>query len=365
MSFQTQIEDYIGTPVLADTTFMTDSLTTGARILVDVLASKGSDKLDLYATDKTDAGSGVDVTAGKPISAHKSYRGAKRILVEMRASALDADSIHYAISTDPSWHIEKTKAYVLPSGGTVRWVAYPSVLFSASTITNFPPEGYPAVVLYASVQYQIRNISDLLRTTLSSIAFTPPTNVTPPAAPSFTYTDAVGGIVTLSNVNVSKILTFIPPAFGGSYTTMDTALGNQDIELASGYGTKINLQLNQYSTDLQNQLSDFNKQAKQYDNDLQKAISQAQIDAQRASQQAQLTQDVNIQNEIQTTQTAIQEYQAKLGKYASDIQDYSAQVGEEVSRIQVLTAKIVAELTGLLENLKNLKIEYQEVLNTL
>ena len=67
MSFLTRIEDLIGT--FSDTTAITDFLTEGARIVSDRLKSE---RLVIYATDKTDAGSGIAINGGRPLSAHKS-----------------------------------------------------------------------------------------------------------------------------------------------------------------------------------------------------------------------------------------------------------------------------------------------------
>lgn len=212
-TFQARVQDLVGTQ--ADTAALTDWLTEGARVVVDALADKRSDKLELYATAKTYSGSGgVDVTGGRVISAHKAGYPAQRVPAEMYAETVDADSIHYGLATDPSWYILETKGYVQPSGGTLRWVAYPSVLFSASTISNFPPEAYPAVAYYAAIQSLYRDTTDLIKTTLAGITYSAPT-------------------------------------FGGSYTNITTHLTNQDIELAKGEADKLSLQLNEYGADIQ------------------------------------------------------------------------------------------------------------------
>jgi len=363
MSFQTDVEDLVGSQ--SDTAALTVWLTDGGRMVVDYLANKKSDKLEIYATTKTDAGSGIAITSGRPISAHKSNYRARRIHVDTKAQAADSGSIYYAVATDPVWYIDQTRGYVLPSGGTIRWVGYPTVAYSDSSISNFPPEGYEAVIYHAAIQSQIRNITDLIRTTMNGISFTAPTNVTPPAAPSFTWTDATGATVQLSSVSINKTLSFTPPVFGGSYTNADTALGNQDVELAQGYLNKTSNQLNQYQTDLQNQLAQFNKDAKQYDNELQEAIAQAQIDSQRVLEQARLTQDLNLQNELYDYKQDVDEYSAKLGKYAQDVQDYSAQVNEEISRIQILTGKYTSEYQGMFALLKELREEFKKIMETL
>ena len=358
-TFQARIEDHVGTLASADTAFMTDILTDGARVVVDYLANKGSDKLEIYATDKTDAGSGIDITSGRPMSAHKSYYSANRIPVEMKAKAADEDSRHYAIATDPIWYIEKTKAYVLPGGGTIRWVDYPTVAFGDSTVSNYPPEGYDTMVLYAAMRYGIRILSDLTTTTIGGItAYTSPV-ITPPSAPSFTWTDAVAATVGLSLVSFTDSLSFTPPVFGGSYASIDTALGNQDIELGMAYNQKVQNQLNQYSQDLQNAAATFQEDLQTYQLGLQQAIEDARMGSQRLSQQAQLTNDINMQNEIYTLKEQVDEYSASLGKYQGDVGYYSSQIQGESIRIQSLIQEYQLMSQNYLQILESLRKEFQ------
>ena len=362
-TFGALIADYIGT--FANTDLMDLTLTGGARIVVDKLADEADDRLDVYATEKTDAGSGIAITAGRVIKAHKSGYGASRINVINKAKYGLSTSIYNATTTDPVWYLEKTKAYILPSGGTALWVAYPTVASTDATISNFPPEGYPIIVLYSAVHCQLSIISTLIVTTMGGSAFANPTNVTPPSAPSFTYTDASGNVISSTTVDVTKTLTFTQPTFTGSYTNMDTALGNSDIEWAAGYGDKIKAQLSQYQTDLQNTIAEFGKQAKQYDNDLQKAIAQAGIDAQRVLEQAKITTDVDLQNALNDYRQDVEEYQADLGKYQADIQDFVAQVNEAAQDLSTETQKNSAMLQGHLALADKLKQEYVEALGIL
>ena len=395
-TFGALIADYIGT--FANTDLMDLTLTGGARIVVDKLADEADDRLDVYATEKTDAGSGIAITAGRVIKAHKSGYGASRINQVDKSKYGLSTSIYNTATTDPVWYLEKTKAYVLPSGGTLVWVAYPTVASTDATISNFPPEGYPVIVLYSAVHCQLSIISTLIVTTMGGSAFANPTNVTPPSAPSFTYTDATATTVGLSAVDattlsasttlsVGSTLTFTPPVFGGSYTNIDTALGNSDVEWASGYSDKIKAQLNQYDIDLKNALSDFNKEAKQFETDLQEAIAQAQItsqetirqagitleeakvqagiDAQREGKQAELTQNLKLQNELNDYRQDVEEYQADLGKYQADIQDFVAQVNEAAQDLSAETQKNSAMLQGHLALADKLKQEYVEALGVL
>lgn len=367
MSFQTRIEDYVGTLASADTTFMTDTLTAGARVVADYIVRKSSDKVDLYATDKTDTdgSTGIDVTGGVVISAHKSYYPARRIPVEMKAKALDGDSLHYAISTDPVWFIEKSKGYVLPGGGVLRHFVYPAVTYSDSTISNYPPSAIPAVVLYAAAQYSIRILSDLTTTTIGGISFTSPSLVVPPSSPSFTWTDAVAATVGMTQIGFTDELVFNPPVFTGSYTSMDTALTNQDIELGLGYNQKIQSQLNEYSQNIQKAVADFQKDLQTYQLGLQKAIENARLESQRLTQQAQITTDINLQNEINTLNEQIQEYQAQLAKYQGDISSYGTQIQKEASRIQSILGQYQLQSQNYLQILENLRKEFQLSLESL
>ncbi len=362
-TFGALVQDRIGT--FANTDLIDHTLTEGARIVVDKLADEQDMRLDIYATEKTDTGSGIDVTGGRVIKAHKSSYNAMKIDSANAARFGLTGSIFKATATDPVWYLEKQEAFILPGGGTAVWVGYPTVANSDSAISNFPPQGYPTIILYSSIHCQLSIISVLIVTTMAGLSFANPTNVTPPSAPSFTWTDAAGTTIELSTVSISKTLTFTPPAFGGSYTNIDTALGNADIELAAGHGAKISSQLNQYQTDIQNAVADFGKEAKQYDNELQEAIAQAGIDAQRASAQGALTQDLKLQNEINDFAQDVQEYQAKLGLYQSDIQDFVAQINESTASITTQVQRDSAMYQGYFALVEKLKQEYIEALGIL
>lgn len=364
-TYKTLVESYIGT--FSNTDLLDLTLTEGARIVIDKLADEKDRRLDLYAIDKVDAASGIEVTGGRVIKAHKSGYEAMKIDSANLARYSLSGSIFKATATDPVWYSLKTKAYIIPGGGTAVWAEYPTIA-NGDTIGatgNFPPEADPIVILYSSIHCQLSIISTLIATTMAGLIFTNPTNVTPPSAPSFTYTDATGTTVELSAVNITRNLTFTPPVFGGSYTGIDSALGNADVELVKAYGAKLTSQLNQYQNDLQNAISDFNKESKQYDNDLQKAISQAGIDAQRASAQAALTQDLKLQNEINDYRQDVEEYQADLGKYQADIGDFVAQVNESATGMTTQVQRDSAMYQGYFALVEKLKQEYVEALGVL
>jgi len=296
-TFQARIEDYIGTQ--ADTAALSDWLTEGARTVADRMQPQ---RLILYATDKTDTNgtTGIALTGGRPLSAHKSGYEARPIPMGMTAKALDGDSRHYAIASDPAWYMNTSKGYVIPGGGTIKWFGYPTVAFGDSTIASYPSEALGAVVLYAAIQGQIRIATDLLTTTIGGLTWSLSETLPTITSPSFTYTK---------------------PTFSGVYTDIATALGNQDIELAQGHGSKVNLYLQQFSLDIQDELNEFN--------------------------------------------SAVQQYQASLGEFNATVANYQAEVQKEVGRLQSVIGQYTSMMQGYFQVLVSLKEEFNRLVETL
>ena len=370
MSFKTEVEDYLGI-TFADTTALDTWLSTGARIYIDRMAIKEEttkpaySKLELYATVKADGGSGIDITGGRPIGAHKANYKAGRVDYKDKALYADSDSMYFAVATDPIWYSEVKKAYVLPGGGTISWVAYPSVTNGGTSVSNFPPEGYAIFVLYATIQAQMQLVGTLLATTMAGITFSVSPVPVAPSAPSFTYTNAVGAVVALSAVSLTESFLYIPPVFGGGYTNIQTALDNHDVELAKGYATKLQTQLGEYNTDLQEAYNAFGKTAKETEIRLQKGIVQAQIEVQEAIKQAELTTNVDLQNKLRGYQKEVEEYQAKTGIFQTEVQLYSAQITQEIQRIQAVIGQHTATYQGYFVLLKHFNEEYNRLLETI
>lgn len=292
-TFKVRIEDLVG--AVSDDAALSDWLTDGARYVADRMRPE---RLVLYATDKTDTDgtTGVTITGGRILSAHKAGYEARPIPIGMKAKSLDGDSLHYAIATDPAWYMDVSKGYVIPGGGTIKWFSYPTVAYGDSTITGYPSEALGAIVLYGAIQGQSRKISDLVSTTMAGISFSTAALPTSPADPTFTYTK---------------------PTFGGVYTDMATALSNQDVELAQGHGSKINIYLQQFGADIQNELNEFNAD--------------------------------------------VQEYQSTLAKYNADLGAYQAEVQKEVGRIQ----SVIGQYTSMSQIYFNLLVSLKEEFNRL
>lgn len=219
-TFKERVEDRIGS--VGDDNALSDWLTAGARFITNILPVS---RVEKYTTDLDDNGTGVSITTARILRAHKEGYGARRIDAGLAAQVADSASIHYANIIDPVWYIDNGTAFVIPSGGTVVAMAYPTVLYSASTISNFPADLDEGVVLYASIQGILRQMSTLTITTL-------------------------GGLASLITV---------------SYTGVDAALTNQDIELSSGHLNKVQTQISEFSS----RISQYGLQYQQFAGSLQ------------------------------------------------------------------------------------------------
>lgn len=210
-TYQARVEDYVGT--VADTTALGDQLTAGAKLISDVLPLP---KLEPYGTDLTDSGTGVAITGYRVLGAHKSNYEANFISADMKARAADSGSIHYANARSPSAYITGGKIYVIPSGGTIRAYAYPTVTYSASTISGFPTESDQGVVLYTAIQ-QCSGKLNVAMDALNGLSYVPPT--TAPTNPStFTASADIATALGLINTQVDSGVTGI--------ATINTQLGN-------------------------------------------------------------------------------------------------------------------------------------------
>lgn len=247
-TYKVRVEDKIG--AVSDDVALSDYLTAGAKFITNILPPE---RVEKFTTDLTDAGSGVSITTSRILRAHKTGYGARRIDAGLSAQALDSGSIHYAISTDPVWYVSNGLAFVQPSGGTVVGMAYPTVAYGDSTITAFPSDLDEGVVLYACIHGRLRQMSDLTITTLGGLSVT---TMTPPTAPS---------------------------AISVAYTNTDTALTNQDIELAGGHLNKVQIQISEYGAKLQL----YNSDIAVYSNQIQEETARLSSRIAQYSQQYQ------------------------------------------------------------------------------
>ena len=339
-TFQARVQSYLGSNY-TETANLSDNLTAGAKYITDLLPE---DKIDRFGADLTDSGSGVSVTGHRVIRAHKAGYRASRIDAGLKTQAASAGSIYTSSTIDPSWYIENGKGYVLPSGGTIVGVAYPTVAYGDLTISNFPTELENGVVLYAVIQGCISQINagkDALNA-LSYATITPPSapsaltlSSVAPTAPldsSYSYTDATLGTYTATTIgSLGTAPTYTKPTTTFSLTDATTYIGtNQDLERGQVEITKQNALLSQYNQDISNELNEFNKEAEVYKSTVQAAIKQAELDQERLMVTANKTTDLSIQNKAQSLNTSISLFKDKLQKFASQIDLYQASVNSEI-----------------------------------
>lgn len=330
-TFQSRVEDYTGT--ISDTTALSDWLTSGARWFVDLLPER---KVIDYTANLADSGSGVSVTGYRFYRAHKSGYGARLIDAGMKAQAVASDSIYRATATDPVAYIENGVLYIKPSGGTGIAMAYPTVVYSDSTIAGFPAELLQGVVLYAAIQRAIQMYNSVI-TSLGSLAFTDQSAPATPSAPSFTYTDASLGTYTAEQISFTdtappsytnailgtytaeQISTLPgPPSYTKPTTTFDlTTAGtiintDEDVELGRAEVERQSQLLQQYQQDIQNEQNEFNKELQFFNAEMQETIENVRLAQEATMKLAQDTTNLNLQNAVNTFNKNVTAYNASL-----------------------------------------------------
>ena len=403
-TFQVRVEDKVGT--VSDTVAISDWLTDGARHITNLIPP---DKLEKYTVALPDAGSGISVALYRVLKAHKLDYGARRIDAGMKARAEDSNSIHYATTDDPCWTIINGKAYVIPSGGTVQAMAYPTVVYSESTITSFPSDLEDGVVTYAAMRARLRQLSDLYES-IDSLSFNSGVLPIAPSAPSFTFTavsyvdanydaatyvDALIDTISSTSISFTDSLSYTPPVFQGNYTNTDTALAAEDIELGNAHLSKVNVRLNEYQNDLAQSMNTFAKDKAVFDTAFQQATIDAQLAQQRLIEQTRVQIELNkfnaqqtlqedlanasqamqldITNRAKATEVAIinsskelerqiQEFQAELSIYGQSMNGYATGIQAESARIGAELQKVNSQSQILLTGLQELRLEFQEFL---
>jgi chromosome segregation ATPase len=474
-TLQDRIQDYCGT--ISDTAQLTDVLTAGAKVIVNAIPEE---KLDLYSAAITDSGSGATVSGHRLVRAHKSGYTARRVDAGLKSQVALATSMHKATTTSPVWYVENGSGYVLPSGGTIIGVAYPTVLYSDSSISSFPTEWIHGVVLYGVIQvllsksnvaydalnaltmdtvnapsapadasftYTDATLGTYTSTSIGSFGTAPTytkptcsltaspsdltissTAPTAPTVPVFVYTDATLGTYTSTVVgDLGTIPTYIKPTIsmttapsalslssitlpsapadltlsavaptsptiasvtysdgtGGTFT--QTTIGafptapvytkpvssfattsattyiatDEDLDKASVEINKQTTLLDQHGKDLYNELNKFNGELESYKLDVQKVLKQAELDQERLIREALDDTQLSLQNEAQTTLAIVSNNRSLIEKYLGDINLYQAKVNAEVSAYQSNVQKYSTALQGSKTDIEKQVSEYR------
>jgi hypothetical protein len=138
-------------------------LKDGVREVINNLSAnlleKCSDKTSLTDNSGLDLGT---ATVGKVLYCTRSngtYEKPCRIVSGSNAGLTEDPnaSSHYATSDDPAYFIKDNKVEIKPNPtvgepGNVYHVLYPTIVYTDTSITNFPDEAEYLVVLYASIR---------------------------------------------------------------------------------------------------------------------------------------------------------------------------------------------------------------------
>jgi len=361
-TFQARTEDYVGS--IADTTALADWFTAGAKRLIDLIPPE---KLERFSTTLTDTGSGIDISSHRFIRAHKAGRGAVLIDAGLKTQAADSTSIFYGTATSPVCYLEATKAYVLPGGGSIIAVVYPTVTYSASSISNFPTEWEQGVVLFAAIQAAIglmnTSITTLSGLSLGAISTTP----SAPTDASYSYSDASLGTYSATTIgSLGTPPTYTKPTTTFSITDATTYISSEeDLDKAHAELSKQSSLIELFGKDLYNELNEFNKENAEYASTVQKAIRQAELDQERLIVSASKTTDLNLQNAAQTLNAAIELYKSNMEKYLGQINQYGAEVNKVVNEYQVKVQQAQAVTDKYQTLVTQLQNEYKAFLETI
>lgn len=154
-TYQARVEDYIGT--VSDTQSITDHLTAAARSLIDKMPEEKL-LINCSATEVAILNGGTDVAGYRVINAHKDGKGCIWKDTKFYKQVIDQNSIHYATSETPSAIYYGGKLHILPNGGKVTAITYPTVAYGDSTISDYPAEFEQLVVLDAAIQGAINKM---------------------------------------------------------------------------------------------------------------------------------------------------------------------------------------------------------------
>ena len=177
-TFQVQVEDMIGQVETtagsgsSDTTALSSFLTDGAKEIINMMSPS---MLLLCTSEQTfqpqaPGSESETLNTGKIFNVRRNDgtidQPCRMIISTLKGRAIDSLEMEFATETDPVYYIENNKINILPSAsssvGKYSEVQYPTVLHSASSISNFPDEAEYIVVLYAAMKGAERIVANYL-----------------------------------------------------------------------------------------------------------------------------------------------------------------------------------------------------------
>jgi len=131
----------------------------GSLIAVHVLtAGSGYDGNEVVTVSSSN---GVDVSTSKFLYAHKNGYEAIEITPSMKGRASDNGSIYKATDTNPVYFREGGKVTILPTGGKVAVVSFPTILYNHADVTGVPDDVKHLVIMGTAVKGRLNQLNDL------------------------------------------------------------------------------------------------------------------------------------------------------------------------------------------------------------
>lgn len=357
MSLKTRVEGYVGS--ITDTDLLTDILTASTKYIMDILPN---DLFEQFSSTVTVASGGYGIQAYKLLSASKGGYPARKVDASSKTALSDYNSIYYATTTDPCHYIENGSIYILPGGGTVTVVSYPTVDGSQVFIYGLP-QGLDEAVIILSAMKELNYKANSYVDALNSYSMDSVVAPTVPSAPSFTYTDATLGTYVSTLVgDFGTTPTYVPPVNTVDFTNAGTDITNDDVEIAQVELQKQGQIISKYSNDIQSNSAKFQQELSTYQSVVQKRIADAQMAQQLILQYASDTKDLNLQNEAQVLAEQVQEYQSILGKYQGETQSYATEVGYKIQKFLTRSSNLTTQHAGVLQQMQMLEKQLMLIL---
>lgn len=342
-TFQVRIEDLVGS--VGDTAFISDALTDEAAKVMDLLPFH---KVSDYTKPTNITSVGLSVPGERIISVFNTAGySAVGVTPHLGVLAIDENSIYFATDRDPVYYLDPSdQKYFIVSGGEKSSgkfisIAYPTIAFGdtpgvLASGDEFPKDIERVVVLGSSIRCRVRQLADKrgsLPGTLSITATAPSV----PAAPSFTYTDAVLQGITSG---VTKTLAGSAPSYTNSSVTIDwtkvdayvDTAATEDVELANAKIQQFRGQVEEYLAEVQDALHTFNEANVVYQSRTAADMAELQSASQSLIEKMGLSTNIDLQNQAQNLQKQVAEYTAKVQKYSAEMQAYATNVGKEVQQ---------------------------------
>jgi len=328
ITYQTRIEALIGD--FNDTTAIDYALKDIAREIINILHPLLLESMT-YKREDPD-GSGVELGGSSKIMyADKDGYEAHQVHAKSRERYEDSNSLFKATAKSPVFYVYGDKGYVIPDGGNLYTVYYPSIAYDdnygeyASATAGAPnvviEEMEPLIVLGAAVRLRMLQLIEKR----AEFPITLVIAASPPDVPGITIPeiDTTNWTAPEYNVDVAAA------EFTQLATLIDT---EEDVELAMA-------KIQEISAIIQHALNEFNEV---------NTVYQAYIA--KAAQDAQLVSAAESQD--------IQRYGAQIQVYQGDIQ-------KEVTAFTSNLQMVGGEHSAMMQEMQALQAQYQFGLSTL